>query len=96
MSILKRPWITNKTAALHKKGVYGFIVASEANKITIKQAVENTYGVVVDEVNTLRYAGKRKSRYTRAGLITGRRTAYKKALVALRSGETIDVYQDPR
>ena len=72
----------------------GFIVARSANKIEIKKAVEDMYGVKVTRVNTLNYDGKKKSRYTKAGLIVGRTNAYKKAIVTLAQGDTIDFYSN--
>ena len=84
--------ITEKVAALNEKGVYGLIVDNEANKIEIKKAVEKTYGVTVQSVNTLRYAGKKKTKYTKAGVIKSKRPSYKKALLTLKEGEVIDFY----
>ena len=59
-----------------------------------RKAVEDMYGVKVTRVNTINYDGKRKSRYTKAGLITGRTNAYKKAMVTLAQGDTIDFYSN--
>ena len=73
---------------------YGFIVNKKANKVQIKQAVENLYGVTVEEVNTMFYAGKRKSRFTKTGYVSGRQNAFKKAVVTLRKGEIIDFYSN--
>ena len=61
---------------------YGFIVKPEANKVEIAKEIESLYNVTVENVNTLRYAGKRSSRYTRAGLVRGQKNAFKKAIVA--------------
>ena len=71
---------------------YGFIVKPEATKEQIKNEVENFYNVKVLAVNTLRYTGKRSSRYTRSGLIKGQKNAFKKAIVTLKEGDTIDFY----
>ena len=71
---------------------YGFIVDKRANKIEIKKAVEEFYNVKVIDVNTMNYAGKRKSRYTKAGFLTGRTNAFKKAIVTLAPDYTIDFY----
>jgi len=71
---------------------YGFVVDKRANKIEIKQAVEEFYNVKVIDVNTMNYSGKVKSRYTKAGFLTGRTNAYKKAIVTLAEGDTIDFY----
>ncbi len=71
---------------------YGFVVDKRANKIEIKKAVEAFYNVKVVDVNTMNYSGKVKSRYTKAGFIVGRTNAFKKAIVTLAEGDTIDFY----
>lgn len=71
---------------------YGFIVDKRANKIEIKKAVEEFYGVKVLDVNTMNYSGKNKSRWTKAGLLQGRTNAYKKAIVTLAPDNSIDFY----
>jgi large subunit ribosomal protein L23 len=95
MDIIVRPVVTEKmnsqTDGLRR---YGFIVNNKANKVQIKKAVETLYGVTVEAVNTMRYAGKRKSRYTRTGFISGRENAFKKAVITLREGDTIDFYSN--
>ena len=68
---------------------YGFIVRPDANKLEIKNEVESLYNVTVLDVNTMRYAGKRSSRYTKAGLIRGQKNAWKKAIVTLKEGNPI-------
>ena len=73
---------------------YGFIVKPEANKLEIKKEVESLYNVTVIDVNTCRYAGKRSSRYTKAGLIKGQKNAFKKAIVTLKEGDVIDFYSN--
>ncbi len=73
---------------------FGFIVRPEANKIVIKKEIEAKYNVSVVSVNTMNYSGKAKSRYTRAGIIRGRQNAYKKAIVTLKEGDTIDFYSN--
>jgi len=73
---------------------YGFIVKPEANKVEIAKEIESLYNVTVENVNTLRYAGKRSSRYTRAGLVRGQKNAFKKALVTLKEGDSIDFYSN--
>jgi large subunit ribosomal protein L23 len=91
--ILLRPLVTEKMSAISdKQGKYGFIVNRDANKIEIKQAVEKSYGVTVVKVNTINVDGKRKFRYTAKGIIEGRSQSYKKALIKLQAGETIDFY----
>jgi len=73
MSILKKPLVTEKVSALNEKGKYGFIVDAEANKVEIKKAVEKQYGVNVERVNTMLVMGKKKTRYTKAGVLAGRK-----------------------
>ncbi len=73
---------------------YGFIVDRSANKIEIKAAVEQMYGVTVAEVNTVNYHGKKKSRFTKAGLLSGRANHYKKAFVTLAGEDKIDFYSN--
>lgn len=73
---------------------YGFIVRPDANKLQIKKEVESLYNVTVINVNTARYAGKRSSRYTRAGLVKGQKAGFKKAIVTLKEGDTIDFYSN--
>ena len=95
MAFIIKPLITEKTNSLSdKQNKFGFVVRPQANKLQIKAEVEALYNVNVVSVNTIRYAGKNKSRYTRSGLISGRTNAYKKAIVTLKEGETIDFYSN--
>ena len=94
MSVLKKPLVTEKVSALNEKGKYGFIVDAGANKVEIKNAVEKQYGVNVERVNTMNVMGKLKTRYTKAGVLSGRRPSYKKAIVTLAEGEVIDFYSN--
>ena len=96
MAYIVKPLVTEKMAAITEKqnNVFGFIVRPQANKLQIKAEVEARYNVNVISVRTMIYAGKNKSRYTRSGLIKGRTNAYKKALVVLNEGETIDFYSN--
>ena len=73
---------------------YGFIVKPDANKLEIKKEVEALYNVTVVSVNTARYAGKRQARYTKAGLVKGQKNAFKKAIVTLKNGDSIDFYSN--
>ncbi|MFC2098577.1 50S ribosomal protein L23, partial [Bacteroidota bacterium] len=72
----------------------GFLVHKDANKIQIKQAIEKMYSVSVESVNTMRYGGKMKSRFSKSGVITGKTKSFKKAIVTLAEGETIDFYSN--
>ncbi len=95
MEILIKPVITEKmTSITEKLNKFGFIVDRRANKIEVKKAVEEMYSVEVDCVNTMNYLGKRKSRYTKAGFVTGRANSFKKAIVTLKKGQTIDFYSN--
>lgn len=93
--VIIKPIITEKmTAVSEDLNRFGFIVKHDANKIQIKDAVEKLYSVNVENVWTMRYAGKSKSKFTKAGLISGKTSAYKKAIVSLVEGETIDLYSN--
>ena len=95
MNIQIKPIVTEKATALTEKhGCYTFAVSPDANKFQIKDLIEQMYGVNVVKVNTAIYAGKRKQRYTKAGLIKGRTVAFKKAIVSLAEGQTIDFYSN--
>ncbi len=95
MSIVINPIITEKMTQMGEKlNRYGFVVDRRANKLQIKQAIKELYDVDVLEVNTMIYSGKNKSRFTKGGVITGRTTTYKKAIVTLAKGETIDFYSN--
>ena len=94
MSILKKPLVTEKVSALNEQGKYGFVVDLNANKVEIKKAIEKQYGVNVTSVNTISVMGKKKSRYSKTGVLEGRRPNYKKAIVTLAEGEIIDFYSN--
>lgn len=95
MGIIIKPIITEKMTALGEKlGRYGFIVDKRANKLQIKKAVKELYGVEVEDVNTMTYAGKYKSRFTKSGLLSGKTNSFKKAIITLAKGESIDFYSN--
>ena len=95
MGIIIKPIVTEKmTVQGEKLNRYGFIVDRNANKIEIKAAVEQMYNVTVADVNTLNYHGKKKSRYTKAGMLRGRENHYKKAYVTLAGEDKIDFYSN--
>lgn len=95
MGIIIKPIVTEKmTVQGEKLNRYGFIVDKDANKIQIKAAVEQMYNVTVASVNTLNYHGKKKSRYTKAGMLKGRENSYKKAYVTLAGEDKIDFYSN--
>ena len=93
MNILIEPVLTEKSASLMEAGHYAFKVKKEANKIQIRAAIEERYpDVTVKEVRTMIVRGKRRRQMTKKGVVEGRTTGYKKAIVTLRSGE-IDLYE---
>ncbi|GAB2780369.1 MULTISPECIES: 50S ribosomal protein L23 [Salinimicrobium] len=95
MSILIKPIITEKaTADSELNNKYAFVVDNKANKIEIKDAVESAYGVSVTKVRTINVRPDRKTRYTKTGVVTGKTSAFKKALVQVAEGETIDLYSN--
>jgi large subunit ribosomal protein L23 len=93
--VLIKPVLTEKANAQQEKlRRYAFKVNRKANKLEIKKAVESFYGVNVTSVNTVVAPGKNKSRFTKAGVISGRKPSYKKAYVTLAEGDTIDLYSN--
>ena len=95
MSVLIKPIVTEKMTELgEKRNQFGFIVDKKANKIEIKSAIEEMYDVSVTSINTLRYGGKAKSRFSRTGVVQGKTPAYKKAVVTLAEGDKIDFYSN--
>ena len=90
MEIIIKPIVTEKATKLTDKlNRYAFKVNKDANKIQISQAIEKTYNVTVESVNTMNYSGKAKSRFTKSGVIAGRTSDFKKAIVTLKEGDTI-------
>ena len=91
--ILVRPLITEKVnKQMETRATYSFEVTRKANKLEIKKSVEEFYGVKVANVNTLVVPAKNKSRFTKAGLLKGRKPGYKKAIVTLQDGDSIDLF----
>ena len=95
MNILIKPIITEKaTDQAERSNVFGFVVNPQANKVEIKKAVEATYGVSVTSVRTMNVRPDRRTRYTKTGIQTGKTNAYKKAIVQVAEGDTIDFYNN--
>ena len=93
--VLVKPIVTEKSNKLTDKSkTYAFRVDRKANKLEVKKAVQDFYGVTVVEVNTVVVPGKAKSKFTKAGFISGRKPSYKKAYVKVADGETIDLYSN--
>jgi len=95
MEILIKPLVTEKmTAQSEKLNRFGFIVNRQANRTQIKKAIEQLYGVDVNAVNTMIYGPKTKYRYTKSGVQKGKTSAFKKAIITLAEGQTIDFYSN--
>jgi len=93
MSIIIKPIISEKATYLTDlRGQYSFLVDTKANKIQIKNAVEEAYGVKVANVRTMIYAPKVSMKYTKKGLQVGKTNKLKKAVIELQTGEVIDVF----
>lgn len=91
--VLVKPILTEKANAQQESlRRYAFKVARKSNKLEIKKAIEEFYGVTVVDVNTTVIPGKNKTRYTKAGFVKGQKPAYKKAFVTVAEGETLDIY----
>ena len=92
MAILIKPILTEKATSSNDKGKFSFFVDRKANKVQVKKAVEKTYDVNVVSVNTINVLGKSVSKFTKTGIVNGRKPSYKKAIVQLKEGEFIDFY----
>tara|TARA_B100000902_G_C27143049_1_gene829715 strand:- start:310 stop:600 length:291 start_codon:yes stop_codon:yes gene_type:complete len=95
MNLIIKPVVTEKISQqtdLFNR--YAFVVSKSANKIDIKKSIESLYDVKVKSVRTMTYYGKRKSRSTKGGVISGQKNAFKKAIVELVEGNSIDVYSN--
>ena len=94
-NILIKPLITEKAEKISEKGnQYSFVVDKKANKLEIKKAVEEMYKVSITDVNTLVMPAKVKSRSSRSGVVQGRKSSFKKAIVTVVKGEEIDFFGD--
>jgi large subunit ribosomal protein L23 len=94
-NILIRPLITEKMTNISadQPGKYGFIVNPKSNKIDIARAIEEKFNVHVVEVKTMNHSGKTKTQFRKSGRFTGRTAKYKKAIVTLQEGETIELFE---
>jgi len=91
--VIIKPVITEKmTEESEKLPRYGFIVDRRANKVEIRKAIQKAYNVEVLKVRTMNYSGKSRTRYTKTSITKGKSNAFKKAIVTLREGDTIDLY----
>jgi len=95
MNILFKPIITEKASKISERlNQFTFLVDKRSNKIQIKKAVEDVYGVKVDNVSTINYGSERKKRYTKNGIQNGKSNSVKKAIVKLAEGDKIDFYDN--
>ena len=92
-TIIKRPILTEKMTTLAERNQFAFPGATNANKIEISQAIEKRFSVDVESIRTIRYKGKRKSQFTRRGRLEGSRPSWKKAIVTLKEGQTIELLE---
>ncbi len=94
--IIKRPLLTEKaTNDSELNNRFAFVVDHKANKLQIKAAIEEVYGVSIEKVRTMRYGGgKAKRKYTARGIAEQRVSLWKKAIVTVAEGETIDLYDN--
>ncbi|MDG1333735.1 MAG: 50S ribosomal protein L23 [Crocinitomicaceae bacterium] len=94
--IIKKPIISEKATLLSEnENRFTFEVDPKANKIEIKNAVENMYGVQITEVRTMNYGGgKSSTKYTNRGIVEQRSKKWKKAVVTVADGETIDLFNN--
>ena len=94
-NILIKPLVTEKmTGLMEKENKYGFIVDYKTNKIEIAKAIEKKFNINVVAVNTIRYKGKTKTQFTKRGRFTGKTPHYKKAIISVKEGQTLDLFED--
>lgn len=92
--IIFRPIVTEKMTALQDKGLYAFEVDVHSNKIEIARAVAKKFNVTVTNVRTMNYKGKTKSQMTRKGKFQGKTSRFKKAIVTLKEGDKINLFEN--
>jgi large subunit ribosomal protein L23 len=88
--VIIRPVVSEKSYAAYDENIYTFIVAEDANKVEIRQAIEAIFNVKVTRVNTLNRSGKRKRNRRTGGY--GQRAGQKRAIVSLAEGNTIEIF----
>ena len=95
MKVIFEPIITEKaTNDSELRNRYSFVVNREANKIQIKDAVEERYNVTVEKVRTQIYGSERKTKYTKKGVQSTKTNIKKKAIVDIQDGDSIDFYNN--
>ena len=92
--VLISPLITEKMTNLTAdKGKYGFLVNPESNKIEIAKAIEKKFNVHVESVRTINHPGKMKTQFRKSGRFSGKTSKFKKAIITLKKGETIEIFE---
>ena len=94
IGILYRPIVTEKMTNVQEQGCYAFEVDPGANKIDIARAIEKKFSVTVTNVRTMNYKGKSKSQMTKRGAFRGKTARYKKAIVTLKTGDKINLFEN--
>lgn len=92
-SIIKRPILTEKMTMLAERQQYAFEVDINSNKIEIAQAITKRFAVEIESIRTIRYKGKRKSQFTKRGRLAGNRSSWKKAIITLKAGQSIELLE---
>ena len=94
-NILVKPLVTEKmTELMERENKYGFVVHYNSNKIEIAKAIEKRFEVEVVAVNTIKYKGKTKTQFTKKGRFTGKTPQFKKAIITLKEGQTLDLFEE--
>ena len=93
-SVLIRPLITEKMTKISEQlpNKFGFVVSVDSNKIDIARAIKDKFNVDVVAVNTVRHPGKSRTQFTKKGRFSGRTPKFKKAIITLKAGQTIDIF----
>ncbi len=92
--LIYRPLVTEKISKLQDKGLYAFEVNPKANKIDIARAIAKKFNVTVVNVRTMNYKGKSKTQMTRKGRFAGKTSHFKKAIITLKAGDKIDLFEN--
>jgi large subunit ribosomal protein L23 len=92
-TIIKRPILTEKMTMLAERQQYAFEVDINSNKIEIAHAITKRFAVEIESIRTIRYKGKRKSQFTKRGRLAGKRPSWKKAIITLKAGQSIELLE---
>lgn len=94
-NVLIRPLITEKMTNItaDQPGKYGFLVNPKSNKVEIAHAIQQKFNVHVIDVKTMNHSGKTKTQFRKSGRFVGKTSKFKKAIVTLKEGETIELFE---